>query len=133
MFNKIPTAAIVITVEDPPKEINGSGNPFVGRMPHDTPILIAACSSTQLVIPEASSCPNKSGENAWPSASRATPRTQTANDQSQTAPINPNSSPMIGKIKSVCGSGSDSSFSVEAPSPFPHNPPEPNAIIDWVI
>lgn len=40
-------------------------------------------------------------------------------------PINPNSSPKIEKIKSLCGSGIYKNFCLLSPNPDPNRPPEP--------
>ena len=61
MLIKMPTPTKVKTIDEPPKEMNGIGSPFVGKRPMETAILIIACRSTQQVIPVASNCPNKSG------------------------------------------------------------------------
>lgn len=42
-------------------------------------------------------------------------------------PINPNSSPNIEKMKSLCGSGMYKNFCLLSPNPAPNNPPEPMA------
>ena len=49
-------------------------------------------------------------------------------------PEKPHSSPIVLKIKSVCCSGTKSPF-VWVPwrNPLPFKPPEPIAIIDWLI
>ena len=50
-----------------------------------------------------------------------------------TTPKNPVSSAKTEKIKSVCFSGKKlSRLWVPASKPFPQNPPEPMAILDWI-
>ena len=40
MFTRMPAATMVMTSEDPPKEMNGSGIPVTGRRPITAPTLI---------------------------------------------------------------------------------------------
>ena len=49
-------------------------------------------------------------------------------------PINPNSSEYSVNIKSVCFSGKNSKYPwVPFRKPFPDKPPDPTAILDWII
>lgn len=45
------------------------------------------------------------------------------NINTATLPMNPNSSPKIEKIKSLCGSGIYKNFCLLSPSPAPNSPP----------
>ena len=83
--------------------MNGSGKPFVGRTPITTPRLIMACTPISSVSPNATHAPNKSGA----FMAMMTPRHSSRLNKtiSITAPRNPNSSPMVEKIKSEYGSG----------------------------
>src|SRR6516162_7844038 len=58
---RMPTAPMVMTSEDPPKETKGSGTPVTGSRPTTAPILITAWLTIQAVMPAASSAPKRSG------------------------------------------------------------------------
>ncbi len=61
MLMRIPTAAMVMTREEPPYETNGSGMPVTGSTPTTAPTLITAWLVIQTVIPTASRLPKRSG------------------------------------------------------------------------
>src|SRR5688572_7510628 len=90
-FSRMPTAASVGTIDDPPYEMNGSGIPFVGTNESTTLILKSAWATMLVTIPILSNIPNLSG------ASRAVrmPRQRNSANIATTvsAPTNPNSSP----------------------------------------
>lgn len=79
------------------------------------------CIATSAVIPTATKLPNISGALIairTPLHIKIANKTKTA-----THPINPNSSPKIEKIKSLCGSGIYKNFCLLSPNPAPNNPP----------
>ena len=53
MFIRMPTAARVITSDEPPKEMNGSGMPVTGSTPMTAPMLMTAWLVIQVVTPTA--------------------------------------------------------------------------------
>ena len=57
----MPTAAKLMTSDEPPAETNGSGMPVTGTSPTTTAMLMKAWMQIQAVIPAASSAPNVSG------------------------------------------------------------------------
>ena len=57
----MPTAAKLITSDEPPAETKGSGMPVTGMRPTTTPMLMNAWMQIQAVTPAASSEPNVSG------------------------------------------------------------------------
>jgi len=57
----MPTAAKLMTSDDPPAETNGSGIPVTGMRPTTTPMLMNAWMQIHAVIPAASSAPKVSG------------------------------------------------------------------------
>jgi hypothetical protein len=96
--NRIPTAAKLTTSEVPPALTNGSVMPVTGRRLTTTQMLMKAWKHSQIVIPAASSAPNVSGARRAvliPALARIRNRAMTI-----AAPTNPNSSPMIAKMKS---------------------------------
>lgn len=77
--------------------------------------------ATKLVIPMATRLPNMSGALI---AINTPLHMKIANRISTAAhPINPNSSPKMEKIKSLCGSGMYKNFCLLSPNPAPNNPP----------
>lgn len=77
--------------------------------------------ATKAVIPIATKLPNMSGARI---AIRIPLHIKIANKISTIAhPMNPNSSPKIEKIKSLCGSGIYKNFCLLSPSPVPNRPP----------
>ena len=90
-----------------------------------TAILIIACKATIEVIPIATKLLNESGALI---AITAPLHIKIENNIIIAIhPTNPNSSAIIAKIKSFCGSGIYKYFCVLFPSPTPNNPPEPIA------
>ncbi len=79
------------------------------------------CMATSAVIPIATKLPNMSGARI---AIKIPLHMKIANKiNTATQPINPNSSPNIEKIKSLCGSGIYKNFCLLSPSPAPNSPP----------
>ncbi len=77
--------------------------------------------ATKAVIPTATKLPNISGARI---AINIPLHINIANNISTAAqPINPNSSPKIENIKSLCGSGIYKNFCLLSPNPAPNNPP----------
>ena len=61
MDNRIPTAARLIESDEPPALMNGRVIPVIGIRATTTPMLMNACTHSQVVIPAARSAPNVSG------------------------------------------------------------------------
>jgi hypothetical protein len=57
----MPTAAKLITSDEPPRLMNGRVTPVTGTSATTTPMLMNACPHSQAVMPIASSAPNVSG------------------------------------------------------------------------
>ena len=96
--NRTPTAAKLTTSDEPPALMNGSVMPVTGSSATTTPMLMKACRQSHAVIPAASRAPNVSGARSAvriPDTARIPNRAMTTS-----APANPNSSPMIAKMKS---------------------------------
>jgi len=77
--------------------------------------------ATNAVIPIATRLPNMSGALMairMPLHMNMANKTNTA-----TLPMNPNSSPNMEKIKSLCGSGMYKNFCLLSPNPAPNSPP----------
>ena len=53
MFSRTPAENIVIRSAEPPKDMNGSGRPFVGRAPVTTPRFTRVCVASMTVSPSA--------------------------------------------------------------------------------
>ena len=84
--------------------MNGSGMPVVGRVTVTAAILITAWAVIQVVMPQASRDPNRSGARSairYPRYVKRANRASTA-----VVPSSPVSSPTMAKIKSVCANGS---------------------------
>ena len=107
-FMSKPQATMVTTRDDPPADTRGSGTPVMGRTPTATPRFTTAWSVTQVVMPAASSMPNRSGARRAiipPSTAIATNRPMVSR-----LPSRPNSSLMFEKMKSVWPSGRNPNF-----------------------
>src|SRR5579862_1053656 len=104
----MPTAAMVVTSEEPPKLINGSGTPVKGISATTEPIFRKDCTAIQHVKPTASSAPYLSG--ARPPAYSARATTTPIKSTTTTQPIKPSSSPITAKIESVQGLGRKPAF-----------------------
>jgi len=103
MFNKIPILASVTNTDVPPEEISGSGIPFVGSSESTTLILKNACNTIVVVMPKATNHANGSCDR---NAARRPRQPKTANRTTiRMEPMNPSSSAMLAKIKSVDASG----------------------------
>ncbi len=133
MLRRIPTDVKLTTNELPPYDTNGRHKPFVGRIPVHTPICIKACMEISRIIPNAS----KTAKSSFASLAFKMilkPRiTKTTKSKIITvAPINPNSSAIMEKIKSLYEEGRKNNFCFEAPIPLPKILPDPIAIIDCI-
>ena len=127
----IPIPIIENNKDDPPELTKGNGMPFVGTMPETTAMLIIACNPNITVIPNPKKNPNTSLVACTifnPCHINDKKRHIIAN-----TPINPNSSPIMVKIKSLLLSGKKNSFCLLLPTPKPAKPPDPRAIHDWII
>ena len=94
----MPTAARLMVSDEPPALMNGRVMPVTGSSATTTAILMNAWRQSQAVIPAARSAPNVSGARIAvriPAQASTKKRVITA-----AAPTNPNSSPMIAKMKS---------------------------------
>ncbi len=73
---------------------------------------------------------------SWPRMAMTMQRTTMAvySASSSSTPIRPSSSEYTAKMKSVCASGRKSSLAwVPSSQPLPNRPPEPMAILLWVM
>ena len=128
----MPTAAKLMTRLEPPADTNGSGMPVTGISPTTTPMLMNAWRQIQAVIPAASSAPNVSG--ARRAVRMPAYASSTNSPMTRPAPTNPNSSPMIAKMKSFQAFGRYSPpASLLSPRPVPKIPPSPRASRPWIV
>ena len=108
--------------------MNGRGTPVAGKKEVATEMFKKAWKPIEKVIPTAKILPYISGhldamiKPLWIKVQNK-PITKIQ-------PIQPNSSPITAKIKSVCASGIQYNFCLELPKPTPQNPPDANAIKD---
>ena len=91
MLMRMPAAAMVMTRDEPPKEMKGRGMPVTGSRPMTAPMLITAWLVIQVVMPTAIRLPNRSGARVAarsPNQARAknNESSTTAPDQSQLFP-----------------------------------------------
>jgi len=94
----MPAAAKLTTSDEPPALMNGKVMPVTGSSATTTAMLTNAWKHSHAVIPAASSAPKVSGARSavrMPAYARRMNRPIT-----RPAPMNPNSSPMIAKMKS---------------------------------
>ena len=82
---------MVMTSDDPPKEMKGSGMPVTGSTPMTAPMLITAWLVTQVVTPTASRLPKRSGarvaaRSPYQARAKNRPRSTTAPDQAELLP-----------------------------------------------
>ena len=125
---RMPAAAMVMTSDEPPKEMNGSGIPVTGSTPTTAPTLMRVSAATHATSPRASSAPKRSGDCTaarMPSQMKPTRRPST-----KTAPTMPSSSPMTEKMKSVCALGRKPHCACPPPRPAPTRWPDPSPISD---
>jgi hypothetical protein len=95
----MPTAVSVMASDEPPALTNGSVIPVTGSSATTTPILMKAWTQIQAVTPAARRAPNVSGA---PSAMRMPWKPMATNRKmTRAAPMSPNSSPMMAKMKSL--------------------------------
>ena len=103
IFRRTPIPIIFNTKEEPPALIKGRGTPVTGIEPVTTAMFMMACIAIIEVIPTAKRVPKLFF------ALYATLIPLQTNIRKSTMinrqPMSPNSSPMIEKIKSLCGSG----------------------------
>ncbi len=117
MLMSTPAAAIVITSDEPPNEMNGSGIPVTGSTPTTAPTLMTVSAPTHATNPSASSAPKRSTDcvAARTPSQRKAPRSASTT----TAPAMPSSSPMTEKMKSVCALGRKPHCACPPPRPAP--------------
>ena len=125
MFRTTPICASCISVALPPAEKKGSEIPVVGIELVTTAILSSAWIPNWNTTPITTIELNLSGARMAIESPLATKRTNSK--MMASAPISPNSSQMMAKIKSFCGSDTQRNFWVEFPSPTPNSPPLPIA------
>lgn len=118
--------------EEPPLLINGKGIPTTGSKPTTIHKFIIKLAAKVRLSPPITNLQNLSlalnakyrhlnNINKYMLSNNSTPR-------------NPNSSPITEKIKSVSVSGRKFKCVCDpSPKPFPNNPPEPIATLDWMI
>ena len=103
MFSKIPTLASVQNSDVPPCEIIGRGMPLLGTSESTTLMLKKACYRIDVVMPKATSRAKGSVQRKAVRSPRAP---NIANKITiDMAPMNPSSSAMLAKMKSVAASG----------------------------
>ena len=115
----------------PPDEKNGRLMPVLGIVFVTTAMLRIACRMTCTTNPTVSSAPNLSRART----AMDMPRRSSSKNSATTsaAPIKPNSSHRIEKIKSFCGSGTYRYFWRLLPSPSPASPPDAMAYRLWMV
>lgn len=128
MLRTMPMALIKTTSEVEPAEIKGSGSPVGGILPVTTATLIKNCAAITVAMPEAKRQPKRSGARKAILTARTMINRYTS--PTHVHPINPNSSPMIEKIKSLSAKGKNKYFWRELPNPTPVNPPLPSEYSD---
>ena len=117
----------VFNVTLPPYESKGTGTPVRGMRANIPPKLTIKCNKIVTKVPYAMSDPVKSRA---PLAIFKHLNNMNAYSKIMPAPATlPNSSTIIGNIKSVCASGKYKYFCVLLPSPTPNKPPLLIAII----
>ena len=99
MLSNKPTATMFSTKLDPPKLMKGSGSPFVGNHAVTTPTLIRACIAISRAMPMPRYWPKRSDARSAIMTAQATKSAKAS--RIPMVPTNPNSSPTMGKIKSV--------------------------------
>ena len=116
---------IVIINEVFPELISGNGKPVGGILPLTTKALITVCIPYTKIIPEESINEKKS----FALAAVLIPRKiSTAHmENKMKIPINPSSSPIIDKMKSLSAKGKKRYFCRELNNPVPNQPPLPSA------
>lgn len=99
----MPIAPIKTATEVPPDEMNGSGSPVGGIEPVTTAIFKSVCTAITIPIPHASKQPKRSFALS-PILNNSQTREKYATIKRQ-HPQNPNSSPIIEKMKSDSANG----------------------------
>jgi hypothetical protein len=118
--------------EEPPYDRNRRGIPVIGMMPIVIPIFTTKWNRNIPAIPAARLAPNKSFEDAV----MINPLTIIKRERKKTNmhPAKPVSSAIIEKIKSVdCWGRYLKWLCVPLRNPLPKTPPEPTAVIDWIM
>ena len=115
-----------------PKLINGSGRPVLGKIAVATAMLANAWNAISVAIPAQIRRPPKSLARA--AIIRHSYMINKNNMITAMQPMNPNSSPITAKMKSVCSSDRKLPFLTEAMvvlyNPLPFSWPEPMAMME---
>jgi len=112
--------------------MNGKGTPTTGKMPLTMPMLTNAYVNQLSVMAPASKRVNTVGASAAIISPRKIRNVKPSTRL--TPPIRPNSSENAAKMKSVVRSGMNSRcVCVPFMKPLPSTPPEPMAIIPWMM
>jgi len=114
---------MVITSDVPPREIIGSGMPVTGSRPMTYPMLIAACPTSQMVAADATILMN--GSTLRLAMRRPVYASRPNRSRTRPAPMSPNSSPMMAKMKSESAFGNHPVLEIDCPRPAPKIPPCP--------
>src|SRR5690606_31084695 len=117
----MPTASRVVTSEEPPAEMKGSGTPSTGSSPSTTAMFTSAWPMIHTI---AMLVARRAKGSTWRRMMRTKHTVSTAKRATTSrAPTSPSSSPMTAKMKSVSASGSQFHFASELPRPTPKTPP----------
>jgi hypothetical protein len=99
----MPSATRVLSSDDRPAEMRGSGTPSGGSTPITAPMLTTAWTTIQAVMPVAARRANRSGtRRAIRRPAKASPPYMAV---THSVPTSPSSSPMVAKMKSLVDSG----------------------------
>lgn len=124
MAKTTPMAASEMTNDEPPNETNVSGTAVTGTTPATMAMFKTAWNTSHIRLTE------HAQKAKTVVVRRAMRWTETVNRPKSAKmnkePINPSSSPMIAKMKSVCASGIQCHFCRLWPMPTPHQPSEAN-------
>ena len=131
MFTRMPAATMVMTSEDPPKEMNGSGIPVTGSSPITAPTLMKVSAAIQATSPTPSRVPKRSGARAAarrPNQHSATSRAEHRHRADDAELLADHREDEVG-----VGVGQRPPLdSRPLPRPSPTRCPEPSPISDWV-
>ena len=117
MLMRMPAAAMVMTSDDPPNEMNGNGIPVTGSTPTTAPDVDQCLAATQATSPSASRAPKRSGDCVG--RPDAEPQECPQEGQHEEGAAMPSSSPITEKMKSVCALGRKPHCACPPPRPAP--------------
>ena len=132
MLQRMPAAAMLASIAELPKLMNGSGTPVIGQDADHR----ADVDERLHAEPGRDAGGHQPAERVGGAARRRGCRGSRAAAKRATtvnAPSRPSSSPMMAKMKSVCASGRKPHFCVPSPRPTPSQPPEPSDTCDWTF